>query len=330
MFETYVPQRFCREYVELKGHSGQLVNFMATVLGHKPLMDDWIERSKLDRYRDVCKQYGAHLEAESLFMPVGRERVPKDIVGGSSLTTTTAFGAPTDANGAAGHVHVFISRDPSILRHGMWYPIIIRNRVIWPPRADLLSYGRYLGYPQCCIAFFRKYNNWTKYSFLYEILRRSTRLHPWCNPLGKDITYSYIYHMPCSFHCEATIEMVRALRAAIAEREPDFVDALDWHLSLPTLVFRERKIYFFEGTANGQRIHYTNARFDGLDADILGPYLGEGDSVEAEGQMVRVRKGDEILFEVPCTSTGFAPEIPFIVKFPALCGADKATISRGV
>lgn len=326
MFERYAPQHYARDFVEVRGDSAQLVNFMATALGHKPLMDDWIAPDRLPALREVCARYGLAVEAESMFVMVDKEKVPARVLGRETITTTSAFGVPVDAqpppegwSSLGARVHVFISREPDRLRHGMWYPIIIRDRMFWPPRADLLAYGHHLGYPPCCIAFFQRYNNWRRYSFLWEIRKRSTTLHPLCNPLGKDRTYSYIYHMPCSFSCAATVERVTALRADIEQHEPGLAAVIDRHLRLPALVFRERKIYFFEGEASEYRIDYTAWAFEGGEpqADVLGAWLAEGDAVEIEPTRARVRvlRGGRELGAVTCSAEGFAPEIPFIAQF---------------
>jgi hypothetical protein len=324
MFEPFIPQRFCREYVEVKNDDRQLINFMATALGFKPLMDDWIAVDLLDRYREACAVYGLEVEADSVFLMAVKDRLPSAVVGRDNLATTVAYGVPAEASPPpqgwaplGARVHVFVSRDRALLRHGMWYPLIIRNRVFWPPRADLLSFGRLLGYPKCCIGFFRRYNNWLRYSFLWEIQKRSAIVHPLCNPLTKDLTYSYIYHMPCSFACPATIELAGKLREAIGEREPELVTRIDRHLRLPALVFRERKIYFFEGVASVNRIDYTSWVFEGgeLGANVLDEALAAGNAVEVEGQKVRVLSGREELFRVTCKTEGFAPEHPFVISF---------------
>jgi hypothetical protein len=332
MFDTYWPEHFCRDYVELRGHSAQLVNFMAVVLGHKPLMDDWVHTSQLEALRSLCTRYGLHVRAESVFVGIAKERVPAEVVGRESITSTSGYGLPLES-GAAGGVHVFISRDESLLRHGMWYPVIVRNRVLWPPRADLLAYGSYLGYPPCCIRFFQKYNNWSSYSFLYEIYRRSRQLHAWCNPLGKDRTYSYIYHMPCTFDCAATIERVGALRSAIAAREPDLVHAIDRHLEIPALVLRERKLYFFEpipddgsiprapaaqpSVPGEQTLTYAGFFYEGSDAegDVCSPALSRSARVTVRGQEVLFTQRDGTTTQHLCDASSFAPERPFLARF---------------
>lgn len=316
-FQTYRPESFCREFVEIRGNSMQLTLFMALVLGLKPLMDDWVPRSRLPEYLAMLERYGLHHRIECLKVILPRERVAA-AVGADTLTSTIALGLPPDAD-LEGVVHIFLSRDRSLLKHGMWYPVIVKGRVIWPPHADVLKYGRYLGYPPCCVTFFRQWNDWTRYSFLAEIHRNSegARPHLLCNPLTKDATYSYIYHMPCRWDCPATVQRASRLRAELLEREPELVRRIDWHLSLPALVFYERKHFVFEGTLHGRRLEYSAVHYpDGM-PEGWEPHsrLAQGDSLELAGTTVRIYRGSELIDEIPARREGFAPERPFLVQF---------------
>jgi hypothetical protein len=318
MFEPYTPRRFGQDYVEIKQDSSQLVNFMALVFGLKPLMDDWVFTPRLPAYLEMCERYGLQAQVESIFITQDKTSVPADVIGRNGITSTSAWAVPVET-GAQGHVHVFLSRDPERLKHGLWYSMIVRDRVIWPPRMDILEYGRHLGYPECCVAFFRKSNDWQKYSFLYEIYKRSNSFAPLCNPLPKDQTFSYIYHMPCTFACAATQQLAGTLRSRIQAEEPELVEVIDRHLRLPVLVFRERKMYFFEGQADveRQRLRYQGFRFEGGDAwaDVCSKDLAQGNAVEVQGQRVRILGDGAVVRELTCDASGFAPEIPFIVQF---------------
>lgn len=322
LFQTYVPQDFCRDFVELRQSSSQLLLFMSLVLGLKPLMDDWIPASQLGEYEAMARRYGLHLRVESQMLLVPRQAVRGRAVGGETLTSTLALGLPPSVptpEGRDARLHVFLSRDRSRLRHGMWYPLVLKGRVIWPPQADLLSYGRHLGYPECCIRFFRQRNDWNRYSFLAEIHRESEgRPRSFlCNPLTKDRTYSYIYHMPCRWDCPATRELAGRLRREVEAREPELVRQVDRHLRLPALVFYERKHYVFEGTLEGQRLEYRAVHYP--DADPEGfPYLerlARGDALELEGSTVRVFREGSLVDEIRARTGGFAPEHPFLVQF---------------
>lgn len=323
-FATYRPASFCRDFVDFHRDSGQLLVFMACVLGFKPLMDDWIPAWRMEEYRQLCRSYGLHVRADVTKILIPRERAEARAMGGTTLSSTVAVGLPVGAGfperaRANVRTHVFLSRDRDLLRHGMWYPVIVKDRVLWPPYADILTYGRLLGYPDCCIRFFRQRNDWSRFSFLAEIHResRGAPRHWLCNPLTKDRTYSYIYHMPCRWDCPATRELAGRLRSEVALREPELVRQVDRHLRLPALVFYERKHFVFDGTLQGNRLTYRKVYYP--DGDLTGqallPRLARGDALELEGDTVRVFRDGELVDRIQARSEGFAPEHPFLIQF---------------
>ena len=316
-FKPFYPRNFCREFIEIKGNSVQLVMFMATVLGRKPLMDDWVEKGQLKAFTKMCKKYGLHLKVDCLFKIATKEAVKDKVVGGKTLTSTVYYGLPKGVSAKA-RVHVFISKDKRLLKRGMWYPLIIKDRVTWPPRADLLNYGFALGYPECCIKFFRKYNNWHYYSHLYQTYRTSKKYSYLCNPLFKDDYYSYIYHMPCSFDCHETAKRAGELRQEIIKIEPEFIKIMDEKLKLPFLVFYEKKIYAFQGQLiNSEELHYSKVYFANAE-DEQNTYMKKllkGNRLKLKGRRVCIYKDRDEVEVVEASSGGFAPEFPFLIKF---------------
>ncbi len=316
-FEPFYPKSFCRDFIEIKGNSLQLVMYMAMVLGLKPLMDDWIEERQLKVFAKLCKKYGLHLKVDCLFKSVRKELIKDKIVGGQTLTSTVCYGLPKGVDAKA-RVHVFISKDKNLLKRGMWYPLIIKNRVVWPPRSDLLNYGFVLGYPDCCIKFFRKYNNWNYYSHLYQAYRKSRRYSYLCSPLLKDEYHSYIYHMPCSFDCKKTIERASKLRKEIMKREPEFIKIMDERLKLPFLVFYEKKIYAFTGylvsdkELRYSKVHFVNAE---KERNSYMEKLLKGNRLKLNGGRIEVYSNNDNVEMIDASVGGFAPESPFLIKF---------------
>ena len=316
-FKTYIPKNFCREYVEVKRSSTQLAMFMAVVLGIKPLMDDWIPVDKLEEFKKVCKKYRLKIREDVIFQNVPIENLPSSVSGREYLTTTSAYGHPLNSN-KDGQVHLFISRDRKALKKGMWYPVIIKNRVVFQPRIDSLKYGYVLGYPECCIKFFRKYNNWLKYSYLYQAYL-NTREQPsfLCNPFLKDTSFSYIYHMPCSYSCKETIKLAGRLREEIKKKEPGYVELTDRFLKLPFLVFYERKFYCFEGELKNGEIKYEDFYFPSPDKskDIYSKDFEKADRLRLEGRRLILLRNNKIVRKIDVGLSNFAPEYPFIIKF---------------
>lgn len=322
MFENYIPKKFCREFVEIKRNSLQLTMIMATVKEIKPCMDDWVRVDKYDEYRKICKQYGLFIKPDAVFNVVDGRDIAERVIGRERLITTKAFGLQFDKSIRDGSVHVFISKSRKKLENCFkkgWYPLIIKNRVIDRPLIETFKFGYDLGYPKCCIDFFQKYNNWYKYSYLYEALKNAlkNKYNYLCNPFTKDITYSYIYHMPCSYNCRATIELNKKVRDAIYEEEPEFVRKIDWHLKLPLLVFYERKYYAFEGEIENNKLCYKNVYFIGqmLEENLYENDLRKGDCVFLEDKDVLILKRNKLIKRIKWQKKDFAPEMPFIIQF---------------
>lgn len=326
MFETYYPRRFCKDLVAIRGHSAQLSMLMAVVLGIKPCMDDWISNDRYDMYKIACKKYGLLLKESSVFYVRDRKFLPAGVVGRDRLTTTIAYGHryfPGRGN-HTGKVHVFISRSQKALEkcfQNGWYPIIIKNRVIDKPIADVYHFGQFLGYPTCCIDFFRKFNNWSKYNYLYETLKNTSDIptHYVCNPFAKDDIYTYIYHMPCSYGCAATKKLALGLRKAIMNEEPEFAIAIDRHLQMPWLVIYERNYFAFEGSLyKGGVIRYRKVYAIGQNRNAAEKYLKvliKGDTIRLEGRQLFISRKGKRVAVICAERRQFAPEYPFVMQF---------------
>jgi len=295
---NYEPAEFCKEYAAMKGNSKQLVQFMATVLGHKKAYDDWFPVGQVDGIKGLCARYGLKYKFDWIFVP--KQDVSKVISGGERLPTTKMLGFPFDEKfrGAAdASVHVFFSRSEKDLelcfRNG-WYPLIIENRAIHKPYIDILRFGYFLGYPDCCVDFFRRYNNHFQYNCLFEIFK-NTRTVPdaYCNPLLKDQTFSYIYHMPCAYDCKATARYARKLRRALLKHEPKLVGLIDEMLAKPFLVLGEQNAYIFDGELADDEIWYSDFEFAGVnrpEADRLDSALRQGNRVRVDPGTIGIYK----------------------------------------
>lgn len=322
MFKTYHPKKFCREFVELRHHSSQLVLIMATIKGIKPLMDDWISADIFPAYKKICKRYGLYVYPSAVFNTIKTEGDLQGVKGIERLTTTKAFGKPFEKRTLGDSIHIFISRSKKDLLRGVkngWYPLIIKGKIIDKPLVDNFNFGDDLGYPYCCTRFFQQHNNWLKYSFYYEILKNSSygKGHFFANPFLKDDTYSYIFHMPCSYHCPRTISQVKKIRSALYTEEPDFVREIDRHLQLPVLVFRERKAYAFEGEIKNDRLFYKAVYYVGQmpECNLFAKELKTGDTVFTQGQNVLILKKGRLIKKIVCKNNGSHLEFPFIIQF---------------
>ena len=316
MFQTYFPEKFCREFVEIKGNSIQVAGYMALVLGLKPFLDDLIPTDKILELKKACRKYGLFMREDVVFSPAKIENLG-NVIDAQYVTSTIAYGLPLGVNVNA-YVHVFITKDKRNLSQGMWYPLVIKNRRILQPRIDSLKYGKTLGYPACCVNFFRKFNNWSLYSYLYEVFCNTAKKpHYFCNPFTKDNTYSYIYHMPCAYNCQETIKWVGRLRREINRKEPSFVSLTDKILKMPFLVFYERKFYIFQGRREKNRIFYKNAYFCDADKrkDIYSDLFSRGNNLILKTRTLEIYRNSELIQKIEIPFTTYAPETPFIMQF---------------
>lgn len=322
MFDTYLPDKFCREFVQIKRNSLRLTALMATIKGVKPFMDDWIESDRYRAYKKACKKYSLFIKPGIMLQLVtNRALIPKNIAGKNCLTSTTAsFGSPFNLN-KEGELRVFISKSKKYLEEGFnnsWYPVIIKDRVINKPLIDAFKYGYNLGYPSCCITFFQKHNDWSKYSYLYEAFKNTPKgnYNYLCNPFARD-AYTYIYHMPCSYNCQATINLAKRVRRVIYEEELQLGEKIDMHLKLPLLVFYERKFYAFEGEIKHNKLFYKKVYFIGQapENNLYETDLNKGNCVFIENKDILILNKGRLIKRIKGERKDFAPEFPFIIQF---------------
>lgn len=315
-FNQYVPERFCREFVEIRGHSSSLVNYMAVVTGLKPLMDDWIP---VDTYRDfertANKKYGLCVKPGAVWLKEAPDDYLRQIHEGASLTTTKFIGARYENGMKDGELHVFIAKSEEALEKGYrtgWYPLVIDGIAVKQPFADNVQFGRELGYPDCCLDYFVENNH--RGSFLKRIKNNTAgEFNYLCNCLPKDASFSYIYHMPCSFNCESSVSYAEALRKEIDKREPELVGIIDGVLKNPYLVLKEQHIYVFDGVAgNMNEIVYSDVKFAGKARyNIYEKMLASGDELRIEDDRIYVFKAGGNVGEIKIQD-----DIdPFVVDF---------------
>ncbi|MDP1629022.1 MAG: DUF483 domain-containing protein, partial [bacterium] len=320
LFESFFPKKFCREYAEIQGGGAPLAIFMAAVLGLKPAHDLWIKKKDSPIFKKICRKYRLFCETDLASQNRFNLNLTK-AVGGKTLTTTIAQGLWPELADPGDKIHIFISRTKKGLKEAFgpgWYPLVINGRVFNKPYFDHIRFGRALGYPECCVKFFRRFNDWNHYSFLYEIYK-NTKGKPryLANCLIKNTPYSYIYHMPCSFDCRKTIAWVEKIREAVLKKEPDYVRRIDKHLKLPCLVFEVRIIYTFEGELKNNHLFYRKVYPGGVvsNFDFYGKILARGDNLLVKNDDVHIFKGQR-LFKIIKSQKNKKPiRIPFLIQF---------------
>jgi hypothetical protein len=310
-YDNCIPERFCREFVEIKQSALLITNYMAVVTGVKPLLDDWIPVEAMDSYAAACKRYGLLFKTEAVFLKEATDEELEFVEGGAGLNTTKCFGARYNPLLPGGVVHVFVARSDDAIERGYkagWYPLIIGGVAYHKPFIDHFRFGAALGVPECCNTFFMKEN--PKRNFLYTILKNTRGMpHYLCNCLPKDNIYSYTYHMPCSFNCAETLRYAEALREEIKIREPRFAAQIDLRLKAPFLVFEEQFVYTFDDyVVDFGTIYYKRAFFIGNPRNNLyGELLNAANRLWILNNTIQLFNNEKII--------GVIPKAGFLVYF---------------
>jgi hypothetical protein len=97
-------------------------------------------------------------------------------------------------------------------------------------RGDNAKQGELLGFPKCCCEFFAKHWDAGYFDPIWQMAGRDNP-SPYSNPMLRYIGLRVGFHIPCSFHCDATIAMAKD-RLGIAP-DQDLVKLLVALLSMP-------------------------------------------------------------------------------------------------
>ena len=306
MLEQYIPKKFCKEFV-IEGFGAQLPLIMATVKGIKPVSDIWVNTKSYHKFKQVCNKYNLNYYPNGIFAVPDEQRLEKiyEKYPEYRISTTKVMGFPFDEkklNKIKGSIHLFISQKKENLKNAIkygWYPQIIRNKIIEKPPIDLIRFGKVLGYPDCCIEFFNKSHK-PEIPIYYNRLK-NTRDTPsiYCNNVLNHFSYSFIHHTCCSLSCEKTIEWAKEIEAAIAEKEPEYVNKIRNALKLPLLVWGERNSYVFNGHVKGNKIYYTDFKYSGDSRDDdKSEYFKLGNVIEVTESKINVFLNNKLVHEI--------------------------------
>jgi hypothetical protein len=160
--------------------------------------------------------------------------------------TTKATGLPFrpgHADDPTSEVHVFVGRrdaDVDAAWRSGWYPVVVHGRIVQKPKIDHVRFGHCLGYPDCCVRAFERFNRWGLYDHITES-RRTSGAFPFVNNcFAKYTPYMLAFHIPCRFDCEASRRMGEAILAGIDAMDPGFGARMRAHLLTPVLHVSER------------------------------------------------------------------------------------------
>jgi len=224
-------------------------------------------------------------------------------------------------------VHLFVARRGDLAaeaRAAGWYPVEIGGRIVHKPLIDHRRLGLAFGYPLCCVDFFLHHNDWPRQNTLAEAARRPTALSWQANSLPKKSPFMLLFHMPCTFDCEATREQARVTLEALREVDSAFAERIESFLRGLFLSISERAVFRLQGAREfgDDRVRYRSA----LDLRAAGSVqesweeryhelLAAGDEVRVEEGDVHVLRQGRLVASLGCRCDRGVAEVPLLLDF---------------
>jgi hypothetical protein len=310
-----------RGYVQIRPEHGQPVNFVALLAGLKPAMDDWVPKTQLRQYEQMCRDRGLYVAANAQFASLTDDEQIGAVVGSRTLTTTRAAAHPLSEDVAAASVHVFVGADRGVVdrtRWSGWYPLVSGGRASSKPWIDHFWFGLGLGYPSCCIEAFAANNNWSVNNMPYQSWRATRQPSLLCNSLMRFSGLTWAAHLPCRYDCPQTVTAGEAARAALTRHCPALADYIDSLLSRPCLVLNEWEAFAFSGVVAGpDTIEYSGVTVAPSNRPGLRLFaaLRAGSRVVIRDDLVLVYDREKVIWTEQCRTDCFAPRVPVLLDF---------------
>lgn len=304
------------QWLELEPQGTQLPVICAVLCGAKPAADIWIKQDHLPRFRLLAFQWGLSFHIDPYFNRHDEQAIRSS---NSQFGTTRAAIARTDDTLA--EAHIFLAKSAKALRATVasgWYPLVIDNCIVEKNVADHVRFGRALGYPECCIKFFRLRNHWFFDNTPYAAYR-NTRGKPnlLSNGLPRNTAYALIAHMPCSFACFESIKQAEKVLNYLRSEAPLYAEQIVRRLSLPILSLSELRLFSFEGIVAGlNRIEYYHVEplNPTTQEDSLLKILRSGTACIVDRNIISIERHDVTIGSYFATGDRYGPECPFILE----------------
>lgn len=304
------------EWLELESQGTQLPVICAVLSGVKPAADIWIARDRVSRFRSLAAKWGLFFHMDPDF-----DRFDERAIRASQAEFGTTRAAIARSSNGRTEAHFFIAKSPALLGVTVaagWYPLVIDNQVVEKSVADHVRFGKALGYPECCIAFFRSRNNW-----LYDntpcAAYRNTNGPPdrMSNGLSRNTAFALIAHMPCSFACADSMKQAQAVLDFITSKAPLYANEIVHRLGLPMLSLSELRLFSFNGRMVGRnRIEYENVEplNPTTQHDSLLQLLRRGTACTVDRNILTIERGGVIVSSYLARGDGYGPECPFVIQ----------------
>jgi hypothetical protein len=236
-------------------------------------------------------------------------------------TFNTTRAAWTKSLSAGAEAHVFIARTQEALHDAVasgWYPLAVRGAIVEKSVADHHTFGKALGYPDCCVAFFGRRNQWTSDNTYYAAFKATSRFPiKLANTLPRHSAFSLAPQIACSFDCDASARYGRQLLDSLRDESPAYAAEIDRRLGTPMLCLSELRIFRFEGEVDASNsVTYSSlepinpTRYD----DPLLRLLTLGDRVILDRNVVRVSRAGTTVGSYYARGDKYGPECPFTIQ----------------
>lgn len=329
------------DLIKLRGGALQVAQYTGVVSGLKRSLDDWIPCSQLPAYIRLIAELGLALELDCIFSRLPETQ--KAAFGSRYAPTTRAAGRPLSNDEVAalmkGHstdafwfaqgdeVHVVLAGKPEWAAETLaagWYPLVVDNRVVTRPTVDALRLGAALGYPECCVKFFMKHNQWSSQNQFAETRKASKTLSWKANCFAKHSRWMIIYHMPCAFDCPATLEYSSLLLKELWAFDPAYGEAIESYLKQTLVVSNERLAFTLVGakTSENHRASYTGVKSlqefirlrDPFHDDYLNA-LNAGNELMIEDGTIFIWKNRDFVRGIETSCDLGIAEVPLLLAF---------------
>lgn len=317
LLQALRPRGELSAYYDFISGAALFPQFAAVAAHLRPGMDCWVPFKNLDEFRRFAEGLGLAVSFDCAFRELSGQARDR-VVGIETLCTTHATGVRIEdaANGDSVHTFVAGTRDVAEqMRACGWYPVVVKDRLFHKPVVDHLEFGRLLGYPDCCVGFFGKSNNWNKTnSYVEAYLNTKASCDYRTNCFGKNLGYSLTFHIPCRFDCPNTIRYSTALAKFLDGCEPEYVAACRQLLRKPVLSLNEREIVVLDGVfVDDRRVKYRDAiDLFAMPQDVLGA-IRAGNIIEVRGRFVLVFRNRELVETFECRCDEFGPRVPLLI-----------------
>lgn len=328
MTRSHDWQGWLRDLVEVRDNELQIAQYVAVQAGIRRSLDDWIPVAQFPAFTGLMDRLGLIVRPDCIFRSLNGESTA-----GLDLTPTTRAAAVRFSGDLKDHppnaaVHVIVSRRSDWADEALacaWYSVAVHGRVVFKPFIDYYRLGFAFGYPSCCVEFFLRHNDWPRFNTLAEAARRSRELHWETNRLLKSTPWMLIFHLPCSFDCEATRRQARDILRAIREQDPGYAGRIEERLRGTFLALSESVSFsLVEGEVTGVgRVRYSAAvplqRPHGAQEDWKrrnAEALARGDELRIEDGIIYIYSRGRLVRTLESRCDRGVAEVPLLLSFP--------------